>query len=143
MVMNRYVFTSPTTGVVTGSQEDTTGCLPHTNEVASSRGTHDAILSNQELLHAISGTDLCDLGDDLGVVVTAIATNDEEGTLSTFGDRQEDASDEGFRVVGLLEDLDLLAKAGARGRLAGCSIAGPQATYVPGFWSVKGWMDTV
>lgn len=71
---------------MTGSQEDTASCLPHTNEVASSRGTHNAMLSNQELLHAIGGTDLCDLGDDLGVVVTAIATNDEEGTLNTLGD---------------------------------------------------------
>lgn len=44
------------------------------------------MLSNQELLHAIGGTDLCDLGDDLGVVVTAIATNDEEGTFNTLGD---------------------------------------------------------
>lgn len=43
------------------------------------------MLSNQQLLHAIGGTDLCDLGDDLGVVVTAIATNDEEGTLNAFG----------------------------------------------------------
>lgn len=71
---------------MTGSQEDTTSCLPHTNEVASSRGAHNTMLSNQELLHAIGGTDLCDLGDDLGVVVTAIATNDEEGTFNTLGD---------------------------------------------------------
>lgn len=126
-----------------GSQEDTTGCLPHANEVASSRSAHNAILSNQQLLHAIGGTDLCDLGDDLGVVVTAIATNDEERTLNTLGDRQKDTSNEGFRVVFLLEDLDLLAKAGAGSKLAGSSIAGQRATYVPGFWSVNDWMETV
>lgn len=101
------------------------------------------MLSNQQLLHAISGTDLCDLGDDLRVVVTAIATNDEEGTLNTLGDRQKNTSNERFRVVGLLEDLDLLAKAGAGSKLASSSIAGQQETYVPGFWSVKGWMETV
>lgn len=94
-----------------GSQEDTSSCLPHTNEVASSRGAHNSMLSNQDLLNAIGGTDLCDLGDDLGVVVTAIATNDEEGTLNTLGNRQENTSNEGLRVVVLLEDLDLLAKA--------------------------------
>jgi hypothetical protein len=44
------------------------------------------MLSNQELLHAISGTDLCDLGDNLRVVVTAVATNDEEGALNTLWD---------------------------------------------------------
>lgn len=101
------------------------------------------MLSNQELLHAISGTDLCDLGDNFGVVVTAITTNDEEGTLNALRDREKNASNEGFGVVGLLEDLDLLAKTGAGGKLAGSSIAGQRATYVPGFWSVKGWMETV
>lgn len=109
---------------MTGSQEDTTGCLSHANEVASSRGTHDTMLSNQELLYAISGTDLCDLGDDLGIVVTTITTNNEERTLNTLRDRQKNAGNEGFGVVGLLEDLDLLAKTGAGGKLASSSIAG-------------------
>jgi hypothetical protein len=73
------------------------------------------MLADQQLLDAIGGTDLCDLGDDLRVVVTAITANDKEGVLDTLGDRQENASNEGFRVVSLLKDLDLLAKTGAGG----------------------------
>jgi hypothetical protein len=127
---------------VTGGQQDTASSLSHADEVASSGSAENAILSHQELLDTVGGTDLCDLGDHLGVVVTAIATNDEEGTFNTLGDGEENASDEGLGVVRLLEDLDLLAKPGAGRRLAG-SIAGQQATYVPGFWSVKGWIETV
>jgi hypothetical protein len=71
--------------------------------VAGGRGGHYAVLADQELLDAVCGTDLCnDLGD-LGVVVAAI----------TFGDGVEDGGNEVLGVVGLLEDLDLLAKTGA------------------------------
>lgn len=106
-----------TTGVVTSSQEDTTSSLSHADQVASSRGTHDAILADQQLLDAIGGTDLGDLGNDLRVVVTAIATNDEERVLDTLGDGQENAGDEGLGVMSLLKDLDLLAEAGAGERV--------------------------
>lgn len=102
-----------TTRVVTGRQEDTTGGLALADEVAGSRGGEDAILADQQLLDTISGTDFGNLLNDLGVVVAAIATDDEESALSTLGDREDDASDEGLGVVGLLEDLDLLTKTGA------------------------------
>ena len=108
---------------MTGGQQDTASSLSHADEVASSGSAENAILSHQDLLDTVGGTDLCDLGDHLGVVVTAIATNDEEGTFNTLGDGEENASDEGLGVVRLLEDLDLLAKPGAGRRLAG-SIAG-------------------
>lgn len=99
-----------TTRVVTGSQQDTTSGLADADQVAGRGGTHNAMLAHQELLDTVGGTDLGNLGDHLSVVVTAITTNDEEGTLSTLGDRQKGASDEGLGVMGLLEDLDLLAK---------------------------------
>ena len=95
---------------MTGSQEDTTGSLTLADEVASSGGTEDAVLADQQLLDTIGSTDLSDLLDDLSVVVTTITTNDEESSLSTLGDGEDDAGDEGLGVVGLLEDLDLLTK---------------------------------
>lgn len=100
---------------MTSSQEDTTSGLSHADQVAGSWGTHNAILADQQLLDAVGGTDLGDLGDDLRVVVTAIATNDEERVLDTLGDGQENAGDEGLGVMSLLKDLDLLAEAGAGG----------------------------
>lgn len=99
-----------TTGVVTGSQQNTTRRLAYTNQVASGRGTHDAVLADQQLLDAIGGGDLGNLVDHYIVVETAITTNDEERVLDTLGNGQKNTGDEGFGVVGLLEDLDLLAE---------------------------------
>lgn len=105
-----------TAGVVAGGEEDTTGGLPDADQVAGSGGGHDAILADEELLHAVGRSDLCnDLGD-LGVVETAITTDDEGSALSALGDGLEDGSNEVLGVVGLLEDLDLLAEAGAEGK---------------------------
>lgn len=95
---------------MTGSQQDTTSSLTHTDHIASGRGAQDTVLADQQLLHAVGSADLRDQLDDLGVVVTAITTNDQEGALSTLRDGKEDASDEGFGVVGLLEDGDLLTE---------------------------------
>jgi len=98
---------------VAGGEQDTTGGLANADKVAGGGSGHDAILADEELLHAVCGTDLCnDLGD-LGVVVAAITADDEGCALSTFGDRVEDGSNEVLGVIGLLEDLDLLAEAGA------------------------------
>jgi len=98
---------------VAGSEQDTTGGLADANEVAGGGSGHDAVLADEELLHAVCGADLCnDLGD-LGVVVAAITADNEGGALSTFGDGVEDGGNEVFGVVGLLEHLDLLAEAGA------------------------------
>lgn len=104
------------------------------------------MLTHEELLDTIGGTDLRNLLDNLRIVVTSIAGNDEGSTLSTLRDRQEDTSDEGFAIAGLLEDLDLLAK--TRTIQEALSAGAPdghqaRATYVPGFWSWKGWTETV
>ena len=47
--------------------------------MACSRSGQDAILADEELLDAIGSTDLGDQLDDLGVPVTSIASDDEEG----------------------------------------------------------------
>ena len=99
---------------MTSGQENTAGSLPHTDQVTGSRSTEDTVLAHKEFLDTVSRTDLCNLLDDLWVEVTAITSDNEGGTFSTFGDRLDGAGNEGFGVVGLLEDLDLLAKTGAR-----------------------------
>lgn len=133
-----------------GSQKNATGSLPHTDQVTGSRGTEDAVLAHEQLLDTVSGTNLRDLLNSLGVVVTAVTGDDEGSILSTFGDRLDNAGHEGFSVVGLLEDLDLLTKTGAvedNPRLdvmkIGTYVFEALQTYVPGFWSWKGWMETV
>lgn len=70
-------------------------------------------MANNQLLHSIGGTDLDDLLDGVRVVVTTVATDDEESVLGAFGDGEEGAGDEGLGVVLLLEDLDLLSQARA------------------------------
>jgi hypothetical protein len=47
---------------------------------------------------------------DLRIPVPAIAADDEEGTLGTFWDGEDDGGNEVLGVVGLLEDFDLLTK---------------------------------
>jgi hypothetical protein len=95
---------------VTGSEEDTTGRLPYPDDVAGGGCAHDAILTDEELLHAIRSTHLGDGLGDLGVPVTAITTDDEECAISALGNRLKDAGNERLGVVLLLEDLDLLAQ---------------------------------
>lgn len=129
---------------MTGSQQDTTSSLAHANQVTSRRSAENAILADQQLLDAVGRADLGNLGDHLAVVVATITTNDQESILGTLGNRQENTGDEGLGVVGLLEDLDLLAKTRTGGAISK-AIEGKITinTYVPGFWSVKGWMETV
>jgi hypothetical protein len=100
---------------VAGGEQDTASGIADTDEVAGGRSGHDTILADEELLHAICGTDLCDDLGNLGVVITAITTDNERCALSTFGNGVEDGGNEVLGVVGLLEDLDLLAEAGAVG----------------------------
>lgn len=100
-----------------GGEQDTTSGLADADEVAGGGSGHDAVLADEELLHAVRGTDLCNDLSDLRVVVAAITANNEGSTLSTFGDRGEDGGNEVLGVVGLLEDLDLLAEAGAEGEM--------------------------
>lgn len=94
-----------------GSEQDTTGSFSLADKMAGSWGTEDAVLADQKLLDAICSTDLCNCLYDLRVVVATVTANNEEGTLNTFGNGEEDTGDEGFGVVGLLENDDLLTKA--------------------------------
>ena len=114
MVRETYCFileaVQLTTRVVTGCEEDATGCLPNTDDMAGSRSTENAILADEQLLDTICSPNLCNKLDDLWVPVSAVTTNDKEGTLYTFRDGQENGGDEGFAVMILLEDGDLFAK---------------------------------
>lgn len=96
-----------------GSEENSTGGLSLPDDVAGRRCAENAITAHEDLLHAIRGSNLGDQLDDLGVVVTAVTANDEEGIFGAFGNGLEEGCDEVLGVVLLLEDLDLLAEAGA------------------------------
>ena len=76
-----------------GGQQDTTSGLANANDVGGSGSAENAILTNDELLDAVCGTNLCNGLGDFGVPVTAVTTNDEGRVLDTLGDREEDAGD--------------------------------------------------
>lgn len=63
---------------MTGSQEDTSGSLAQTNDMAGSGSREDTILTDEEFLDTIASTNLGNELDDFRVPVTAITTNDEE-----------------------------------------------------------------
>jgi hypothetical protein len=107
-----------TTRVMARGQQDAAGGLPFANHMAGSRRAQPPLLADEQLLHAIGGTDLRDGLDDLGVVVAAITTNDQARSLRTLRDGQEDACDEGFQVIRLLEDGYSFSQPRAERRLA-------------------------
>ena len=109
------------------------------------RSAHDAILAEYQPFHTICGTNLDNELHDLWVPVAAIAANDQKASIDTLWNGEEDAGDEGFTVIGLLEDLDLLSKARTRVQLIDAHCGTWERfgiTYVPGFWSVNGVRET-
>lgn len=99
---------------MTSRQQDPSRRTPLADNMASSRRAQDAILSNHQLLHAIRSSDLGNCLDGCGIVVSAIAADDKERALYALWDGEEDACDEGFGVVRLLEDSDAFAETGSR-----------------------------
>jgi hypothetical protein len=61
-----------------GRQEDTSSGLAKSDDMAGGRRRQNTILADEELLYTVGSTDLGNQLDDLGVVVAAITTNDEE-----------------------------------------------------------------
>lgn len=78
--------------------------------MTGSRRAEDAVLTYDEFLDTVSSTNLCNQLHHFRIVEPSISTNDKEGTFNTFWDREKDRSDEGLRIVGLLEDSNLLSK---------------------------------
>ena len=71
---------------MTCSQENTTGRLLYSNNMAGSRSAQNAILSDHQFLNTIRGTNLGDQLHDLGVPVSSIPTNDQKAAIDAFGD---------------------------------------------------------
>ena len=67
------------------SQEDTSSGFSLADDMTRSRGAENAVLSDQELLDAVSCPNLGDQLNDLGVVVSSIPTDDEKASFDTFG----------------------------------------------------------
>lgn len=103
----------PTSGVVASCEQDTTSGFLYPDDMACGWCAEDAVLADDELLNAVCSTDLGDQLHDLGVPVASIAADNEGRALYAFWNGEENASYEGFAVVFLLEDLDLLSEAGA------------------------------
>lgn len=99
---------------MTGSQQNTTSSFPLADKVTGRWGAENAVLSDQELLHAVCSANLCDCLYDLRVVVATVTADNEERALHAFGDGKEDTGDEGLGIIGLLEDDDLFAKTRTR-----------------------------
>ena len=95
---------------MTSSQKDASCGTSFPNDMARCGCGEDAILSDQELLDAVSCTNLGYQLHDLWIVVSSISANDQEAVFDTFGYRKQDAGDKRLAVMGLLEDLDLLSK---------------------------------
>ena len=58
--------------------------------MASSRCAQDTILTDEQLLHTICGTDLRNLLNHFRIEVAPIAANDEEGAFRALRDGEED-----------------------------------------------------
>jgi hypothetical protein len=99
-----------TSWVVAGRQQDTAGSFPYPNDVAGCGCAEDAILTDKQLLDTIGGTDLGNQLSDFWVPVTSVTANHENRSVNTLRNGLENAGDKGFRVVVLLEDLDLLTQ---------------------------------
>ena len=92
-----------------GCEQDATSCFPLPNDMTRSRCAQYAVLPYKQLLYTVRSTNLRNFLDDLRVIVSAISANDEECSFCAFRYREKDRCDEGFTVVVLLEDGDLLA----------------------------------
>lgn len=69
-----------------GSKEDTAGGLAFPDNVAGSRSTQNAVLSDQEVFHSICSSDFGNQLHHFGVVVTPISPDDQEATFGALGD---------------------------------------------------------
>jgi len=97
---------------VTSGQEDPSSRFADPNDVARGRSRENAILTDKQLLDSIRSPNLRNQLCNLGIPVTTVASDDEEGAFCSLGDGKQDAGYEGLAVVLLLEDFDLLSKPG-------------------------------
>jgi hypothetical protein len=85
-----------TSWVVAGRQQNTAGSFPYPDDVAGCRCAEDAILTDEQLLDTVGGTNLRNQLSDLRVPVAAVSANDEGRALNALRDGLKDAGDEGF-----------------------------------------------
>ena len=78
--------------------------------MAGGRCAEDAVLADEKLLDAVCCSNFCNLLDNFWVVEPPISSNDQERAFCTFGNGEQNGSNEGFAVVRLLEDCDFLAE---------------------------------
>lgn len=103
---------------MTSSQQNPSSGLSLSDNMTSSWGAQDTLVPDEQFLDTVGSTDLCNLLDSLGVVVTTITTNYEERSFGSLGDSLEECCNEVFGVIWLLENGYLLTKSGTELLLA-------------------------
>ncbi len=98
-------------------QENSASGLSLADNVRCSWSAENAILADQQLLDTIRSSNLSNELDNFWVPVSSITTNDEESSLSSLRDSEEDRCDKGLGVVWLLENSDLLSQSRSSGLL--------------------------
>lgn len=99
-----------TTRIVTGSEKYTTCSFPLANDMAGSWCAENSLMADNEFLHAICRSHLCDGLGYLLVPVPAIAANNECAAINTFWDCQENTGNERLAVMVFLKDFDFLSE---------------------------------
>lgn len=67
-----------------GSKKDTARGIAFSNNVAGSRRTQNAILSDQQFFHSVCSSDLGNQLHGFGVVVTPIPPDNQKATLDAL-----------------------------------------------------------
>ena len=79
--------------------------------MAGSRRAQHAILTNENLFHSVSSTNLRNQLNKLWIVEASITANDEEAAFGALRNGEDNAGNERLAIMGLLKDGGLLAKA--------------------------------
>lgn len=102
------------------SKQDPTCGTSLPDNMAGGWGAQYAVLANDQFLNTVRGSNASNQLDGLRIVETSISTDNEERILGALWDGLEDAGNEGFGIVRLLEDSDLLAKTRSRDKVVSC-----------------------
>jgi hypothetical protein len=95
------------------SQQNASSGLPYANHMAGSWSAQNAIVSDYQLLGTVRSADFGNQLCDFGVPVSSISSNDKCAPFYALRNGEQDAGNKTLAVVGLLENFDFFAEAGA------------------------------
>jgi hypothetical protein len=112
------------TRVVARSQQDTTISLLAPDQSRDSRGGKNRVLTKDNVLDTVTGSELEDDLHGLRGEVSSVTTNNESLAFGSTGHGGQGSLDKVLGVVLLLEDLDSLSQTGGSGLLARVGLSG-------------------